>query len=62
MDDLTFVYDRTQADVNRAKELYRIGWKDLTDAQKAEWLSGLKGCLNTADLSRIENNIFAISQ
>ena len=62
MDELTFVYDRTQDDVDRAKELYSIGWKNLTDAQKTEWLSGLKGCLNTADLSRIENNIFAISQ
>lgn len=62
MNELVFVYDRTQADVDRAKELYNIGWVNLTEAQKEEWLSGLRGCLNTADLSRIENNIFAISQ
>ena len=62
MSELVFIYDRTQADVDRAKELYNIGWANMTDAQKEEWLGGLKGCLNTTDLSRIENNIFAISQ
>ena len=62
MSELTFVYDRTQADVDYVKKLRSIGWSNLTSAQKAEWLNGLKGCLNTADLSRIEGNIFEISQ
>ncbi len=62
MSKLVFVYDRTQADVDRVKELRDIGWNNLTPAQKEEWLGGLKGCLNTADLSRIESNIDAIAQ
>lgn len=62
MNGLEFVYDRTQADVDRVKEFYNIGWNGLTEAQKAEWLSGMKGCLNTADLFRIENNLYALSQ
>lgn len=50
------VTDRTQQDVDHAKDLIS-GWGSLTDDQKAEYLAGLKGCLNTADLERIENNI-----
>ena len=51
------VTDRTQADVNYAKELIVIGWNNMTAEQRSEYLAGLKGCLNTSDLSRIENNI-----
>lgn len=51
------VTDRTQADVNYAKELIAIGWNNMTAEQRSEYLAGLKGCLNTSDLSRIENNI-----
>lgn len=57
-----FVYDRKQADVDRVKELRNIGWQNMTDEQRAEWLGGLKGCLNTSDLKRIENNIYVIAQ
>lgn len=59
---LTFVYDRTQSDVDRAKELCCIGWYNLTDGQKEEWMNGLKGCLNRSDLSRIEGNIYEIAK
>lgn len=62
MNKFVFIYDRTQADVDRVKELRSIGWVNLTDAQKAEWLGGLKGSLNTADLQRIENNVYSLSQ
>lgn len=49
----TLVYDRTQADVSRALDLARRGWAKLTDAEKAEWLAGLKGAYNAADLNRV---------
>lgn len=62
MSELVFVYDRTKADVDRAKELFGIGWSNLTTKQKTEWLNGLKGCLNTSDLARIENNIYEIAK
>ena len=51
------VTDRTQTDVNYAKELIAIGWNNMTAEQRTEYLAGLKGCINTSDLSRIENNI-----
>lgn len=51
------VTDRTQEDVEHARDLIAAGWENLTAAQKSEYLAGLKGCLNVSDLSRIENNI-----
>lgn len=51
------VTDRTQADVERAGYLISKGWQNMTEDEKAEYSAGLKGCLNRADLQRIENNI-----
>ncbi|MED9903584.1 MAG: hypothetical protein UFG06_05310 [Lachnospiraceae bacterium] len=51
------VTDRTQADVDRAKALIATDWQGMTAEQQAEYIAGLKGCLNRADLERIENNI-----
>ena len=57
----TPVLDRSQADVDYAKTLWDIGYSNLTDTQKAEYIAGLKGSLNTSDLLRIENNIQLLS-
>lgn len=57
-----FVYDRTQDDVDRVYALRRIGWANLTEEQRAEWMRGLKGCLNKSDLKRVENDIHVIAQ
>lgn len=57
-----FVHDRTQEDVDRALELQRNGWRNLSDEERREWLSGMKGCLNRTDLKRIENDIYVIAQ
>ncbi|MCM1192029.1 MAG: hypothetical protein NC123_16800 [Butyrivibrio sp.] len=54
---LTPVTDRTQKDVDRAKALISKGWGDMTDAERAEYNVGLKGCINRKDFERIENNI-----
>ena len=51
------VTDRTQADVDYAKELLGKTWHELCDDQKNEYIGGLKGSLNRSDLERIENNI-----
>lgn len=51
------VTDRTQEDVVYALELIASGWNNMSEEQKTEYQSGLKGCLNASDLSRIENNI-----
>lgn len=58
-----FVYDRTQADVDRVLELKQKGWNNLSAEEKAEWLSGrMKGALNLSDLKRIENDCYVIAQ
>ena len=49
------IYDRTQQDVNRAEELSAKGLTGMTAAEKAEWLSGMKGAYNAADLNRVES-------
>lgn len=58
-----FVYDRTQADVDRVKELNRKYLDGtITDEEKQEWGTGingklgLKGAFNLSDIQRIENN------
>ena len=47
------ITDRTQADVNRVRELALKGWANLTDAEKAEWNAGMKGAYNATDLNRV---------
>ena len=53
------IYDRTKADVDRAA--YLIGkiqrGEMLTDAEKTEYFSGLKGCINASDLNRVETKV-----
>lgn len=59
------VYDRTIMDVQRAKDLRakinESKWASLTENEKAEWLSGLKGSFNYTDMNRIESNLQTIS-
>lgn len=50
------VFDRTSEDVLKVQSYETIEFKYLTEEQKAEWLSGLKGAWNYKDLSRIEND------
>lgn len=51
------ITDRTQNDVERAKELLGITWPEMDAEQQAEFSKGLKGCMNRSDFARIENNI-----
>ena len=55
------VTDRSQNDVYRVLELLEKGWKNFTDSEKREWSAGMKGSLNTSDLTRIQNNIQLLS-
>lgn len=49
----TLVTDRTQADVERVNELAAKGYAGMTAAELAEWLAGMKGAYNAADLNRV---------
>lgn len=52
---MNLIYDRTAADVERALALAKKAEAGtLTDAEKAEWLAGMKGCYNAADMNRVE--------
>lgn len=49
----TLVTNRTQADVERVKELAAKGFAAMTAAEQAEWLAGMKGAYNATDLNRV---------
>ena len=49
----TLVTDRTQADVERVRELTTKGFAGMTAAEQAEWLTGMKGAYNASDLNRV---------
>lgn len=51
-----WITDRTQSDVDHVKELLpRAGtW---TEAERKEWLAGMKGALSYTDFNRIESGI-----
>lgn len=54
---LHLVRDRTQADIDRYLYLNELGFDNMTDEEKAEWLSDLKGAYNYTDLNRVESAV-----
>lgn len=50
---LNLITDRTQADVDRVRQLARKGFGNMTADEKTEWLNGLKGAYNASDLNRV---------
>jgi hypothetical protein len=50
------ITNRTILDIDKLQEYDEIGYKNLTNDQKAEWIIGMKGALNASDLNRIESN------
>lgn len=49
----TLVTDRTAADVALVHELAVKGYAGMTAAELSEWLAGMKGAYNAADLNRV---------
>lgn len=47
------IYDRTIADVNHVLTLIQKGYDGMTEAERIEWNSDLKGALNASDLNRV---------
>lgn len=59
---MEFVFDRTQDDVDRVKELNKKYINGaITDEEKEEWFEGSKATLKFSDLNRIEKNIETIA-
>ena len=56
------IFDRTQADVDRVRELkqkYLAG--TITETERTEFLEGLKGAYNAKDLNRVGNAVAYIA-
>ena len=59
---MNLVYDRTVEDVERALALAKKAEAGtLTDAEKNEWLAGMKGCYNASDMNRVEAAVKSIA-
>lgn len=58
---LGLITDRTAYDVFRWKELRDKGWQAMTEEEKAEWLSALKGAYNHIDFNRVESAVEYVS-
>lgn len=58
----TLVMDRTEVDVSRYSELRDKGWAEMTAAERAEWVAGMKGAYNASDLNRVASAMSYLSQ
>lgn len=58
----TLVTERTEADASRYSELRDKGWAEMTTAEKAEWVAGMKGAYNASDLNRVASAMAYLSQ
>lgn len=56
------ITNRTRADVEQVKRLEQTGWDKLTDAERLEWLVGLKGAYKPSDLERVQAAVNYVSQ
>ena len=58
---MNLITDRTLADVVRVSELSAKGYANMTPAEQAEWLAGMKGSYNYTDLNRVESAMVQIA-
>lgn len=54
---LNLITDRSQADVNRVKQLNALGFDSWTDSEVMEYLNNSKGAYNADDLNRVESAV-----
>ena len=54
---LSLITDRTERDVERWRQLHSKGWVNMTDEEKAEWQTSLKGAYNYVDMNRVESAV-----
>lgn len=57
LSNFNLITNRTQADVERYAELKSKYLHGMTDAEKAEWRTALKGAYNFTDLNRVESAV-----
>ena len=54
---LNLITDRTQTDVSYVARLAAKGWSGMTEDERSQWLTGLKGAYNATDLNRVGNAV-----
>lgn len=54
---MNLIMDRTSTDVEHYLTLRNKGFANLTDKEKAEWFSHMKGAYNYSDLNRVEEAV-----
>lgn len=60
---MELITDRTQNHVTHLKMLRNIGWNNLTDGQKNEYLNyAAKGAYNYRDLNRVESAVAELAE
>lgn len=55
------ITDRTENDVGRWKTLHNKGWQNLTEEEKEEWSTSLKGSYNYTDMNRVESAVVYVA-
>ena len=59
---LNLITDRTERDVERWRLLHSKGFQNLTEEERAEWRTALKGAYNYVDMNRVEAAVEFIAQ
>lgn len=59
---LNLITDRTAADRQRVAYLAQLGWANMTQAQRSEWLTAMKGAYNAEDLNRVNGAVSYLAQ
>lgn len=54
---LNLITDRTEQDVERWRHLHSKGWSAMTEEEKAQWQTALKGAYNYVDMNRVESAV-----
>lgn len=54
---VSLITDRTEADERRAEYLAALDYRDMSEAEKAEWDADPKGAYNASDLNRVESAV-----
>lgn len=58
---MDLITDRTVADVQRWQMLRDKGWAAMTEDERNEWLSPMKGAYNSSDMNRVESAVEEIA-
>ena len=59
---LNLITDRTQPDVAKVARLREKGWAAMTQEERQEYLTALKGAYNADDLNRVESAVSYVAQ